>query len=96
MTGLKEALLTKILCVVEPEQFISILIYTSPAGGKGEIARDVYGLDLPAPESNSWTPGRLILWSNNVLRALVGDGFVNQRHATEFLWWAKDQPGGPS
>ncbi|MFJ8114273.1 hypothetical protein [Streptomyces sp. NPDC096132] len=55
----------------------------------------VYGLELPAPESVNWTLGRLILWSNDLLRALVGEGFANQQHSAAFLWWAKDQPGGP-
>ena len=43
----------------------------------------------------NWTRGRLILWSNDMLRELVGDGFTNQQHAAEFLWWAKDHPGDP-
>ncbi|MCI3276734.1 hypothetical protein [Streptomyces cylindrosporus] len=94
MTGFKEALLTRVLCVVEPDRYLSILKYTTPAGGKREIARLVYGLELLAPESVSWTLGRLILWSNDLLRTLVGDGFANQQHSAAFLWWAKDQPAG--
>ncbi|MFC8256904.1 hypothetical protein ACFUNF_04415 [Streptomyces sp. NPDC057291] len=92
MTGFKEALLTRVLCVMQPDRFLSILKYTTEAGGKREIARMVYGLDLPAPESVNWTLGRLILWSNDILHALVGEGFANQQHAAAFLWWAKDQP----
>ncbi|MFJ9719455.1 hypothetical protein ACIRPQ_26585 [Streptomyces sp. NPDC101213] len=95
MTGFKEALLTRVLCVTEPERFLSILKYTTEAGGKREIARLVYGLELPTPESVNWTLGRLILWSNDLLRALVGEGFANQQHSAAFLWWAKDQPDGP-
>jgi hypothetical protein len=91
MTGFKEALLTKVLCVVQPDRFLPILKYTTDAGGKREIARKVYGLELPAPESVNWTLGRLILWSNDVLRALVGDGFADQERAAAFLWWAKDR-----
>ncbi|MEI5525468.1 hypothetical protein WB401_12955 [Streptomyces brasiliscabiei] len=93
MTGFKEALLTRVLCVVRPDRFLSILKYTTEAGGKREIARMVYGLELPAPESVNWTLGRLILWSNDLLHTLVGEGFANQQHAAAFLWWAKDQPG---
>lgn len=59
MTGFKESLLTRVLCVVQPERFLSILKYTTEAGGKMEIARAVYGLELPAPESVNWTLGRL-------------------------------------
>jgi hypothetical protein len=95
MTGFKEALLTKVLCVVEPDRFLSVLKYTTEAGGKREIARMVYGLELPAPESVNWTLGRLVFWSNGLLRGLVGEGFANQQHSAAFLWWAKDQPGGP-
>ncbi|MEW5626521.1 hypothetical protein AB1388_08125 [Streptomyces hydrogenans] len=91
MTGFKEALLTRVLCVVHPERFLTILKYMTDAGGKREIARLVYGLELPAPESVSWTRGRLILWSNDLLRTLVGDGFANQQHSAAFLWWAKDR-----
>ncbi|MEU5346172.1 hypothetical protein AB0H18_35985 [Streptomyces sp. NPDC020766] len=94
MTGFKEALLTRALCVTQPDRFLSILKYTTQAGGKREIARSVYGLELPAPESVNWTLGRLILWSNDLLHHLAGDGFANQQHAAAFLWWAKDQPGG--
>ncbi|WP_333758137.1 hypothetical protein [Streptomyces sp. ISBFB 2968] len=94
MTGFKEALLTRVLCVVQPDRFLTILKYKTDAGGKREIARLVYGLELPAPESVNWTLGRLILWSNDLLHTLVGDGFANQQHAAAFLWWAKDWPGG--
>lgn len=39
MTGFRESLLTKVLCVVEPDRFLPILNYTSKAGGKREIAK---------------------------------------------------------
>ncbi len=92
MTGFRESLLTKVLCVMHPERFLPILIYTSKAGGKREIARAVYGLDLPRPEATSWTRGRLACWSNDLLIGLLGDGFQDLQHASQFLWWAKDQP----
>ncbi|MFJ5075206.1 hypothetical protein ACIP8Z_11465 [Streptomyces sp. NPDC088553] len=91
MTGFKEALLTPVLCVMYPDRFLTILKYTTKAGGKREIARMVYGLELPAPESVNWTLGRLILWSNDLLLDLAGEGFANRQHAAEFLWGAKDQ-----
>ncbi|WP_371593897.1 hypothetical protein [Streptomyces virginiae] len=94
MTGFKEALLTRVLCVTHPDRFLTILKYTTEAGGKREIARMVYGLELPSPESVNWTRGRLILWSNDLLLDLAGEGFANRQHAAAFLWWAKDQPGG--
>jgi hypothetical protein len=90
MKGFKESLLTKVLCIVYPKEYLTILMYTGLAG-KREIARSLWGLELPAPETTTWTKGRLILWSNNLLRALLGDGFRHQQHAAEFLWWAKDK-----
>ena len=90
MKGFREALLTKVLCMVYPERMLPILMYTGLAGKK-EIAESVYGLRLPAPESVSWTIGRLIFWSNDLIHELVGDGFVDTEHQAGFLWWAKDQ-----
>jgi hypothetical protein len=92
MPGFKEALLTKALCMVEPTRFLPINKYDGQAG-KRQIAKWVFDLDLPAPESVSWTIGRLIVWSNDLLLALVGDGFVDADHIAGFLWWAKDAAG---
>jgi hypothetical protein len=39
MTGFRESLLTKVLCIMEPTRFLPILTYTSPAGGKKESPR---------------------------------------------------------
>lgn len=94
MKGFKEALLTKVLCVMYPDRFLAILKYTTEADGKREIARTVYGLELPAPESVNWALGRLIVWSNDLLHTLVGDGFADMQHAAAFLWWAKDHLKG--
>ena len=90
MTGFREALLTKVLCMVEPSRFLPINKYTGQAGKK-EIAKWVYDLNLPRPESVSWTIGRLIIWSNDLLLELAGDGFSDTEHAAGFLWWAKDE-----
>jgi hypothetical protein len=91
MTGFRESMLTKVLCVMAPDRFLPILTYTSVNGGKREIARSVFGLDLPAPEATSWTKGRLACWSNDLLVDLLGDRFVDLQHASQFLWWAKDR-----
>jgi hypothetical protein len=85
--GFKEALLSKALSVVYPERFLTIVTY----GQKAIMAKAVYGLDLPTPDQVSWTIGRLIVWSNDLLNELTGDGFVDRPHAGEFLWWAKDK-----
>lgn len=90
MKGFKEALLTKVLCIVYPDRYLTILKYTGEAG-KREIARSIWGLELPDPEKVTWTIGRLILWSNDLLLALLGEGFEHQQHAAAFLWWAKDK-----
>jgi Zn ribbon nucleic-acid-binding protein len=90
MVGFRETLLTKTLCVVHPDRFLPINKYAGRAGKK-EIAERVYGLQLPAPEPVTWTIGRLIIWSNDLLVDLVGDGFRDMRHAAEFLRWAKDK-----
>jgi hypothetical protein len=90
MKGFREALLTKVLCVVEPQRFIPILTYTSKAG-KREYAKWVYDLDLPEPAAVSWTIGQLIFWSNDLLVEFAGKGFEHMEHVGEFLWWAKDQ-----
>ncbi len=89
MTGFREALLTKVLCVVYPERFLPIVKYTGVAGKK-EIAERVFDLRLPDPESTSFTIGRLVIWSNDLLMELVGD-LGHNTQASQFLWWAKDQ-----
>ncbi|MFC5141328.1 hypothetical protein ACFPK1_24030 [Actinomycetospora rhizophila] len=92
MPGFREAMLTRVLCIAEPERFLPILIYTSPAGGKREIARQVFGIELPSPETTSQTIGRLAYWSNDLLVELIGNRFVDLDHARQFLWWVKDHP----
>jgi len=94
MKGFREALLTKVLCTVERQRFIPILVYTGKAGKK-QYAKWVYDIDLPDPESVSWTIGRLIFWSNDLFMDLAGAGFEDAEHAAEFLWWAKDLVSPP-
>ena len=90
--GFKESLLTKVLCVVQPERFLPILKYSTAADGKKEVAKLVFDLDLPPTEKVSWTIGRLVTWSNDLLRSLVGNDIPDLQHASQFLWWAKTQP----
>ncbi|SDE60903.1 hypothetical protein [Auraticoccus monumenti] len=95
MPGFKEALLTRALCVAHPDRFLPLLVYTSARGGKREIAEAVYGLKMPKPEVVTWTLGRLIVWSNDVLVDLLGDGFHDLAHASHFLnsrWAARTVP----
>ena len=88
----KEPLLTKVLCVAEPERFLPVLRYSAPTDGKKEIAKLVFDLDLPPAEKVAWTLGRLAVWSNDLLRSLVGNDIPDLQHAAQFLRWAKTQP----
>jgi hypothetical protein len=88
----KEPLLTKVLCVVEPERFLPVLKYSAPTDGKKEIAKLVFELDLPPAEKVAWTIGRLAIWSNDLLRSLIGNDIPDLQAATQFLAWAKTRP----
>lgn len=93
-TGFREALLTKALCMVHPDRFLPIVKYTGK-GGKLELAKWVLDLDLPRPSTTSWTIGRLIIWSNDLLLQAAGEGLGDDERVGEFLWWAKDRAGAP-
>ena len=88
----KEPLLTKVLCVVEPDRWLPVLKYSAATDGKKEIAKLVFDLDLPPAAKTSWTIGRLATWSNDLLRSLVGNDIPDLQLATQFLSWAKKQP----
>jgi hypothetical protein len=91
----KEPLLTKVLCVVEPDRWLPVLRYSAATDGKKEIAKLVFDLDLPPAAKTSWTIGRLATWSNDLLRSLVGNDIPDLQLATQFLAWAKNQPALP-
>ena len=91
MPGFKEALLTKVLCVMEPDRFLPILTYGTEESGKRELAETVYGLHLPKPDPAAMQIGRLATWSNDLLLQLAGPGFQGTQHAAAFLTWAKDR-----
>jgi hypothetical protein len=88
----KEPLLTKVLCVVEPDRFLPVLKYSAATDGKKEIVKLVFELDLPAAEKVAWTIGRLAVWSNDLLRSLVGNDIPDLQQAAKFLAWAKTRP----
>jgi hypothetical protein len=89
MKGFKESLLTKVLCVMQPDRFVPILTYSTEAGGKREIAKWFYDLALPDQNRVQWTIGRLIIWSNDLLLSLVGDGFSHTQLIAQFFWDTK-------
>jgi hypothetical protein len=88
----KEPVLTKVLCVVEPARFLPILRYSAPTDGKKEIVKLVFELDLPSAEKAGWTIGRLAVWSNDLLRSLIGNDIPDLQQAAKFLTWAKTRP----
>ena len=74
MPGFKEAVLTKVLCIMEPDRFLPILTYATEETGKADLTRAVYGLHLPKVDLTSMQIGRLAVWSNDLLLELAGDG----------------------
>jgi hypothetical protein len=88
----KEGLLTKVLCVVHPERFLPLTRYSAAVDGKKELAKLVFDLDLPPVDKSTWTIGRLAVWSNDLLRSLVGNDHPDLQSAAQFLRWAKNQP----
>lgn len=92
MTGFRESLLTKVLCITQPDRFLPILTYSGDGTGKRDITALVFGLAMPKADQVSMQIGRLAVWSNDLLVELLGDGFVSMQHASSYLWWAKDQP----
>jgi hypothetical protein len=87
MPGWGEALLTKTLAVADPDRFLPIVTYAE----KRAIAGSVYGFALPNADLTSWTIGRLGVWTNDLLVALMGDGFDDLHHAANYLRWAHNQ-----
>jgi hypothetical protein len=94
--GFKEALLTKVLCVTQPERFLPLVVYSGSLG-KRAIATEVFELVMPDAAVSGLTIGRLAYWSNDLLRDLAGPEFVDNEHAKEFLWQAlQELRGQPS
>ena len=91
MTGFRESLLTRVLCVVQPDRFVPILTYSGEGTGKRAITRAVFGMQMPTQDQISMQIGRLVFWSNDLLNELLGEGFESRHHASAFLWWAKDE-----
>lgn len=97
--GVGVVLLTKVLCVMQPERFLALLPYESANGkGKQDIGRVVFGLRMPDQDTTGMSTGRLAYWSNDLLRdavlALPGKPFVDLEHAKEFLWGGVLLPAG--
>ncbi len=89
MTGFREALLTKVLCIAEPRRFLPIVKYTGRPGRR-RSRRRCSGCGCPTLRPPASPSAGLIIWSNDLLMALVGD-LGHNTQASRFLWWAKDQ-----
>jgi hypothetical protein len=87
MPGWDEALLTKTLAVADADRFLPVITYAD----KKALALAVYGIELPVVDEASLTIGRLAVWSNDLLVALVGDDFDDLHHVAAFLRWAATQ-----
>ncbi|KQS69153.1 hypothetical protein [Modestobacter sp. Leaf380] len=86
----KEPMLAKVLTVVQPDRFLPLLRYSAAADGKKELTKEVFGLDLPPVDKSAFTVGRVAVWSNDLLRSLVG--LESTADTAAFLRWAKGRP----
>ncbi len=68
--------------LAEPRRFLPIVECTAVAG-RNQIAETLFGLRLPDPEATSFTIGRLIIWSNDLME-LAGD-LGHNTQASRFL-----------
>ncbi|MQB01443.1 MAG: hypothetical protein GEU78_14320 [Actinobacteria bacterium] len=84
VTGIKEAILNKVLVAALPEDVFPLLKYDS-ASGKWQITKAVFDINLPSRNLTHWTSGRLAIWSSDLFveatrrwfeDPLVGAAFV--------------------
>lgn len=98
MSGIREAVLTKVLVAAMPDRFFPLLVFDSPDGsGKRQIALAVLGLTLPSRDRAGWTIGRLAIWSNDLFVDVgKGLGFENLQAAGHFIWslWTENRRTG--
>lgn len=94
MTGLKEGIAVKALCMVHPDRFLPILYYRGGAGKK-EIAQALFNIELPDPDKSRHPIGRLIVESNDLLVQIVRPEYDDLERAGGFLWDAYHQVSPP-
>lgn len=85
MPGLKEALVTKILAIVEPETYLPILT----TKGKLEFLQHVWGVREVAVKKDPLA--KTVLWSNALLADRLRATFPDLLHAAHFLWWTRSE-----
>jgi hypothetical protein len=84
MPGFKEAIVTKILAIAEPETFIPILT----TKGKVAFLQHVWGERVDVPKDGL---AANIVWSNALLTERVRGTFPDLLHAAHFLWWTRTE-----
>ena len=85
MTGLKEGIAVKALCMVYQDRFLPILYYSGGAGKK-EIAQALFDIELPNPDRTRYPIGELIVRSNDLLVEIVRPEYKDLEQAGGFLW----------
>lgn len=95
MTGLKEGIAVKALCMVHPDRFLPILYYSGGAGKK-EIAQALFNIELPNPDKARYPIGKLIVESNDLLVQIVRPEYDDLERAGGFLWDAYHQISPPN
>jgi hypothetical protein len=84
MTGLKEKILTKALCMAFTDRWIPIVDYSGESGKKA-IIETLLGLKVPARDQ-TMTPGRLIAFSNDLLVDVARPEVDDLEMAAGFFW----------
>lgn len=95
MTGLKEGIAVKALCMADPHRFLPILYYSGGAGKK-EIAQALFNIELPDPDRSRYPIGKLIVESNDLLVQIVRPEYDDLERAGGFLWDAYHQISPPN
>jgi hypothetical protein len=86
MPGFGEELLTKTLAIADADRFLPIGTYAE----KRDLAASLTGLELPEVGTAAWTIGRLVVWTNDLLVDLAGDGFDDLHQVANFLRTIED------
>lgn len=94
VSGIKEAILTKVLVAALPNDVFPLLKYDS-VSGKRQIAKAVFDINLPGRNSTHWTSGRLAIWSSDLFVETTRRWFEDLYVAAAFVWglWDRTRKG---
>lgn len=84
MPGFKEAIVTKILAIAEPETFVPILT----TKGKVAFLQHVWGARVAVPKDGL---AANIVWSNALVTERLRPEFPDLLNAAHFLWWTRTE-----